>query len=69
MSCSAQACHINHKVVIPDLLSGNGRGIPVLYTVNDGDRAVELLRAGASSIITDAPDVIFDAIGGTAPLR
>ncbi|MEZ5838057.1 MAG: glycerophosphodiester phosphodiesterase [Geminicoccaceae bacterium] len=63
--------HINHKVVTPDLLStATEEGIPVLlYTVNDGSRAVELLQAGASSIITDAPDVIFDAIGGTAPLR
>lgn len=39
------------------------RGIPVLcYTVNDADRAVELLNAGAHSIITDAPALIIDAI-------
>jgi glycerophosphoryl diester phosphodiesterase len=49
-----------HPAAIVRLLR---RGLRVgVWTVNDPDEALQLVRLGATSIITDAPGVIGDAV-------
>ncbi|MEZ5826008.1 MAG: glycerophosphodiester phosphodiesterase [Geminicoccaceae bacterium] len=56
--------HLKHVEATPDLLAGTrAAGLPVLlYTVNDGATGAALLRKGARSIISDAPERILAAL-------
>ncbi|MCB2054725.1 MAG: glycerophosphodiester phosphodiesterase [Geminicoccaceae bacterium] len=66
--CDCASLHLDHRFTRKGLLAALRReGIPVLlYTVNDGRRARSLLEAGATSIISDAPERILRAWHGSA---
>lgn len=57
--------HLNHRWVSRHQLAAlRDAGVPVLlYTVNEPERATELLEAGAAAVFSDVPDLIFAALG------
>jgi glycerophosphoryl diester phosphodiesterase len=56
--------HIDHRALQRSTVAEiRAEGYPVLaYTVNDPERAVELLRWGVTSVFSDVPDTILAAI-------
>lgn len=58
--------HPSHKrVSLDELRALKEQRVPVLlYTVNEAERARELLEAGADAVITDAPDRILPVAAG-----
>lgn len=61
--------HADHRRLSPELVAEiRGGGYPVLaYTVNDGARARRLFDWGVTSVFTDVPDIILEALAGDAP--
>ncbi|MDF1587203.1 glycerophosphodiester phosphodiesterase [Marinimicrococcus flavescens] len=60
--------HPSHRRLSPgELRLLKEQGVPVLlYTVNEAERARELLEAGADAVITDAPERILPLVGAGA---
>ncbi|MFD2204753.1 glycerophosphodiester phosphodiesterase family protein [Kiloniella antarctica] len=64
-SLNCTTIHLWHKMFTPELITEIkqlGYGIAT-YTVNDVDRAKELVAMGVESIITDFPKEMIEAIG------
>lgn len=67
----AVAAHPHHSLLqATTTIALRARGAFALsaWTVNDGERAVELARLGVDSIITDCPDKILSAFESPQPL-
>jgi len=63
LGCST--IHLWHKMFTPNLIAEfkrDGYGIAT-YTVNEVDRAKDLITMGVDSIITDFPDQVIAVIG------
>jgi glycerophosphoryl diester phosphodiesterase len=60
LACST--LHLNHRrITLGRLRSLAAKDVAVLlYTVNDGSRARDLLARGAMAVITDVPDVVIE---------
>jgi len=68
-AAGAQVVGWNRLVTAEGVEAAHRRGIRVwIYTVNDGDEAVKLVRMGVDGIITDFPTRIREALAGAGLL-